>query len=64
MGQRTSIEWTEVTWNPTTGCTQVSEGCDNCYAEALSRRLLSGIYGRRLPVVDTTTNRTGIIWNT
>ena len=58
MGQRTSIEWTEVTWNPTTGCTRVSEGCDNCYAEALSRRLLSGIYRRRLPVVDTTTNRT------
>ena len=41
MGQRTSIEWTEVTWNPTTGCTRVSEGCDNCYAETLSRRLLS-----------------------
>ncbi|MYB06053.1 MAG: DUF5131 family protein [Gemmatimonadetes bacterium] len=50
MGQRTSIEWTEVTWNPTTGCTKVSAGCDNCYAEALSRRLLSRIYRRRLPV--------------
>ena len=40
MGQRTSIEWTEVTWNPTTGCTMASEGCDNCYADVLSRRLL------------------------
>jgi len=57
MGQRTSIEWTEVTWNPTTGCTKVSAGCDNCYAEALSRRLLSRIYRRRLPVADTTANR-------
>ena len=57
MGQRTSIEWTEVTWNPTTGCTKVSEGCDNCYAETLSRRLLSGIYRRRLPVVNTLANR-------
>ena len=57
MGQRTSIEWTEVTWNPTTGCTKVSEGCDNCYAETLSRRLLSRIYRRRLPVADTAANR-------
>ncbi len=57
MGQRTSIEWTEVTWNPTTGCTKVSEGCDNCYADTLARRLLSAIYRRRLPVVNTTANR-------
>ena len=57
MGQRTTIEWTEVTWNPTTGCTKVSEGCDNCYADVLSRRLLSGIYRRRLPVVNTPANR-------
>ena len=33
------IEWTERTWNPATGCTKVSEGCRNCYAERLSRRL-------------------------
>ncbi len=57
MGQKTSIEWTEVTWNPTTGCTKVSAGCDNCYAEALSRRLLSSVYGRRVPVVNTAANR-------
>ena len=57
MGQRTSIEWTEVTWNPTTGCTKVSEGCDNCYADVLSRRLLTSIYRRRLPVVNTAANR-------
>lgn len=36
-----SIEWTEATWNPTTGCTKVSPGCKNCYAERLSKRLCS-----------------------
>lgn len=34
-----SIEWTEATWNPTTGCDRVSAGCDNCYALALAKRL-------------------------
>jgi protein gp37 len=33
------IEWTEETWNPTTGCTKVSPGCPNCYAEVMARRL-------------------------
>lgn len=33
------IEWTEQTWNPTTGCTKVSPGCRNCYAEVMARRL-------------------------
>ena len=36
---KTSIEWTEVTWNPTTGCDRISAGCDNCYALALAKRL-------------------------
>jgi len=35
----TSIEWTEASWNPTTGCDRVSVGCDNCYAMTLSKRL-------------------------
>lgn len=39
MGDRSTIEWTEATWNPTTGCDQISPGCDNCYALTLSRRL-------------------------
>lgn len=39
MGSQSTIEWTEVTWNPTTGCDKVSAGCDNCYALALSKRL-------------------------
>jgi protein gp37 len=34
-----SIEWTEATWNPTTGCDRISAGCDNCYALTLSKRL-------------------------
>jgi len=36
-----SIEWTEMTWNPTTGCTKVSSGCKNCYAEIMTRRLIA-----------------------
>lgn len=39
MGDKSAIEWTDATWNPTTGCDQVSPGCDNCYALTLSRRL-------------------------
>jgi protein gp37 len=39
MGQRTTIEWTEATWNPTTGCDRISPGCDNCYALTLAKRL-------------------------
>jgi protein gp37 len=39
MRTRTGIEWTEVTWNPTTGCDRISEGCDNCYALAMAKRL-------------------------
>ncbi|EKO51478.1 DUF5131 family protein [Leptospira kirschneri] len=34
----TKIEWTDVTWNPTTGCTKISSGCKNCYAESLTKR--------------------------
>lgn len=36
-----SIEWTEMTWNPTTGCTKISTGCKYCYAEVMSKRLQS-----------------------
>ena len=39
MGVRSSIEWTESTWNPVTGCTKTSPGCKNCYAERMSIRL-------------------------
>lgn len=36
---KTSIAWTERTWNPVTGCTKYSDGCRNCYAEVMARRL-------------------------
>lgn len=36
---QSSIEWTEMTWNPTTGCTKISSGCKFCYAEIMSKRL-------------------------
>ena len=35
----TKIEWTESTWNPITGCTKITAGCKNCYAEVMARRL-------------------------
>ncbi|MBW4978299.1 phage Gp37/Gp68 family protein [Marinobacter adhaerens] len=38
MGQKTGIEWTESTWNPIRGCSRVSEGCRNCYAETVANR--------------------------
>lgn len=39
MSDRSAIEWTETTWNPTTGCDRISSGCDNCYALKLAGRL-------------------------
>ena len=39
MSNRSRIEWTETTWNPTTGCDRVSAGCDHCYALTLAKRL-------------------------
>ncbi len=39
MTTKTQIEWTEQTWNPTTGCTKVSAGCKHCYAEVMAKRL-------------------------
>ncbi len=36
---KSSIEWTESTWNPVTGCDKISPGCKHCYAEAMARRL-------------------------
>jgi protein gp37 len=39
MANKSAIEWTGATWNPSTGCDALSPGCDNCYAERLTRRL-------------------------
>lgn len=38
MADNSAIEWTDATWNPVTGCTKISRGCDNCYAERFSER--------------------------
>jgi protein gp37 len=46
MSQKSAIEWTDATWNPVRGCTRVSEGCRNCYAE----RWAAGPYGAGSPV--------------
>jgi len=39
MALKSSIEWTESSWNPVTGCTKISAGCKNCYAEKMAKRL-------------------------
>ena len=38
MAEHSNIEWTDTTWNPVTGCTKVSPGCKNCYAEKFAER--------------------------
>jgi len=57
MGDRTGIEWTDATWNPMTGCTKVSAGCDHCYAAVVAARKTRDVYLSRLPVKDTPANR-------
>ena len=51
VGENSAIEWTDHTFNPWWGCTKVSPGCDNCYAEAFANRLMPGAHlwdgGRR-----------------
>jgi protein gp37 len=46
MAQASSIEWTESTWNPVTGCTKISAGCAHCYAERMAKRLQAMGQGR------------------
>ena len=41
MVAKSAIEWTESTWNPCTGCSKISPGCKNCYAERIAKRLQS-----------------------
>ncbi|MBE0615085.1 MAG: phage Gp37/Gp68 family protein [Burkholderiales bacterium] len=41
MARKSNIEWTEMTWNPVTGCTKVSPGCKHCYAETMAKRLVA-----------------------
>lgn len=46
MAGKSTIEWTEMTWNPVTGCTKVSQGCKNCYAHRMANRLKAMGAGR------------------
>ncbi len=57
MGSKTGIEWTDATWNPMTGCTKISTGCDHCYAYTVAHRKTREIYLRQLPVKDTAPSR-------
>ncbi len=53
----TGIEWTDATWNPMTGCTQISAGCDHCYALTLAKTKTRDVYLKARPVKDTDSNR-------
>lgn len=55
--QKTAIEWTDAVWNPMTGCTKISAGCDHCYAHVVAHRRTRDVYLRQLPVKDTAENR-------
>src|SRR5437016_10877018 len=58
MGLKTGIQWTDATWNPMTGCTKISAGCDHCYAYTIAHVKTRDVYLRQLPVKDTPANRT------
>ena len=53
----TKIEWTDEVWNPMTGCTKISTGCDHCYAHTVAHRRTRDIYLKQRPVKDTPENR-------
>lgn len=61
MSDHSKIEWTDATWNPTTGCTKVSQGCKNCYAERdwkrLSKNPKTVYFGREFTDVQTHSER-------
>lgn len=57
MGDKTGIEWTDATWNVMTGCTKISPGCDNCYANTVAQTKTREVYLKQLPVIDNEANR-------
>jgi protein gp37 len=57
MPMSTKIEWTNEVWNPMTGCTKISTGCDNCYAHTVAHRRTRDVYLRQAPVRDTPAGR-------
>lgn len=52
MGEKTSIAWTDATFNPWLGCAKVHEGCTHCYAEALSRAAGVAAFVKQIPSHD------------
>lgn len=64
MSDKTSIEWTDASWNPVRGCSRVSEGCRNCYAEVLAARFSGpGMWGEGLAaMVKTPDGKTDHRW--
>jgi protein gp37 len=63
MGEHTNIEWADATWNPVVGCTKVSPGCDNCYAETFVNRFAGKNSGfpNRFDVVTMRGDRTMLL---
>ncbi|MFN3253824.1 DUF5131 family protein [Roseibium album] len=57
MADNSTIEWIDATWNPITGCTLVSKGCDNCYAAELAASRLMNTPESRAPRQSTFTGR-------
>ena len=53
----TKIEWTDETWNPMTGCTKLSAGCDHCYAQVVAYRRTRQLYLQQPPVRESSANR-------
>jgi protein gp37 len=53
----TGIEWTDATWNPMTGCSKISPGCDHCYADVLAQGKMRDRYLLTSPMKDTEANR-------
>ena len=53
----TGIEWTDETWNPMTGCTKISSGCDHCYAFAIAHSKVRDVYLAKTPVKDSEASR-------
>jgi protein gp37 len=53
----TGIEWTDETWNPMTGCTKISAGCDHCYAHTVAHTKTREVYLKQLPVRDSEAGR-------
>jgi protein gp37 len=63
MAEKSKIEWTESTWNPVVGCTKVSEGCKNCYAERMAGRLAAMGQGQYRAVIKADANEKPIGWS-